>query len=186
MPRGPSGRFDFRAHRGFWPPAASAACGRAPQMNRIWGNVPAFNTYRRLLPRLGVRCRQAASRGLGLHTLRLVHRLYNRRGIACVGFGLSALDSIRIPRNPGAGASCCGAKGAAMVRLGAIRKLQIKTVACRRIPITRPCYLCNTLWKRGGAGPPEAVPLLRVQKSSVIVMTRRRGASRGRPVRWFA
>ena len=70
--------------------------------------------------------------------------------------------------------------------IGTRRKHLIKTVSCSEIPITDKCYLCNTLWKRGGAGSSEAVPLLRVQKSSVIVITRRRGASRGRPVRWFA
>ena len=32
----------------------------------------------------------------------------------------------------------------------------------------------------------EGVPLLRVQRCSVIVVLRRRGASRGRPVKWFA
>ena len=35
--------------------------------------------------------------------------------------------------------------------------------------------MCNTLRKRRGAGPLKAVPLLRVQKSSVIVIGRRRG-----------
>ena len=70
--------------------------------------------------------------------------------------------------------------------IGTRRKHLIKTISCSEISITDKCYLCNTLWKRGGAGSLEAVPLLRVQKSSVIVITRRRGASRGRPVRWFA
>lgn len=69
---------------------------------------------------------------------------------------------------------------------GTIQKQQVKTCTCRKISITVACYLCNTHWKRGGAGAFEAVPLLLVQESSVIVITRRRGASRGRPVRWFA
>ena len=47
--------------------------------------------------------------------------------------------------------------------------------------------ICATPFqKRPGLAPFQAVPLLRVQKPSVIVMLRRRGASRGRPVRWFA
>jgi hypothetical protein len=69
---------------------------------------------------------------------------------------------------------------------GTIQKQQVKTCTCRNISITVACYLCNTHWKRGEAGAFEAVPLLLVQESSVIVISRRRGASRGRPVRWFA
>ena len=63
----------------------------------------------------------------------------------------------------------------------AIEKYAYKTMACREGAITSACYLCNTHPKTDCRNPSEAVPLLRVQKSSVIVMLRRRGASRGRP-----
>jgi hypothetical protein len=67
------------------------------------------------------------------------------------------------------------------------RKQRGKTMACEKNAITAACYLCNTLPKTVVRTPFRAVPLLRVQKPSVIVMLRRRGASRGRPVfRWFA
>src|SRR5882757_4185046 len=69
---------------------------------------------------------------------------------------------------------------------GTIQKSIIKAVPYRETLITTACYLCNTLRKRRGVSLFGAVPLLRVQESSVIVMLRRRGASRGRPVRWFA
>ena len=77
---------------------------------------------------------------------------------------------------------------AATIRVsnGGIQKTTLETNTCGDISITNACYLCNTLRKRGGVGPFRAVPLLRVQKSSAIVITRRRGASRSRPVRWFA
>jgi hypothetical protein len=91
-------------------------------------------------------------------------------------------DSMRTLRFPGTGAACCGAATTAAARFGAISKYRIETISCRKLSITSPCYLCNTRWKRGGVGLLEAVPLLPVQKSSVIVITRRRGASRGRPV----
>lgn len=69
---------------------------------------------------------------------------------------------------------------------GTNRKQRYGTKACEVISFKPACYLCNTHPKTGGLPPFEAVPLLRVQKCSVIVMLRRRGASRGRPVRWFA
>ena len=65
---------------------------------------------------------------------------------------------------------------------GTNEKYLLKTIGCSKVLITAACYLCNTLRKRGGVRAFGAVPLLRVQKSSVIVMRRRRGASRGRPV----
>src|SRR6266540_1485799 len=79
-------------------------------------------------------------------------------------------------------AACCGAHTDKRVSTGTIQNYRIETMPCRETSITNACYLCNTLRKRGKAGPFEAVPLLRVQKSSVIVIERRRGASRGRPV----
>jgi len=57
-----------------------------------------------------------------------------------------------------------------------------RTRAWRESSIAAACYLCNTLSKTAGVAPFRAVPLLRVQGPSVIVMLRRRGASRGRPV----
>ena len=47
-------------------------------------------------------------------------------------------------------------------------------MACRESSITAACYLCNTLSKTAGVAPFRAVPLLRVQGPSVIVMLRRR------------
>src|SRR6266478_3933607 len=55
-------------------------------------------------------------------------------------------------------------------------------MACSESSITTACYLCNTRRKRRAVRRFSAVPLLRVQTLSVIVMVRRRGASRGRPV----
>ena len=69
---------------------------------------------------------------------------------------------------------------------GTNQKKANKTKACDQSSITAACYLCNTLPKTAGLPLLGAVPLLRVQKCSVIVSMRRRGASRGRPVRWFA
>jgi hypothetical protein len=65
---------------------------------------------------------------------------------------------------------------------GTFQKTADITISCTKSPITDACYLCNTYPKTPGHHPFAAVPLLRVQKPSVIVMLRRRGASRGRPV----
>ena len=65
---------------------------------------------------------------------------------------------------------------------GTIQKHLDKTKACDESPITVACYLCNTRPKTICPTPFRTVPLLRVQSPSVIVMVRRRGASRGRPV----
>ena len=65
---------------------------------------------------------------------------------------------------------------------GTNRKQRCGTMACDEISITDACYLCNTVPKTRSRRSFGAVPLLRVQKPSVIVMLRRRGASRGRPV----
>src|SRR5690348_22323 len=62
------------------------------------------------------------------------------------------------------------------------KKYKIKTISSDKRSITVACYLCNTRPKTRLTGPFQAVPLLRVQCPSVIVMERRRGASRGRPV----
>jgi hypothetical protein len=54
-------------------------------------------------------------------------------------------------------------------------------VTCRcRVEVA--CYLCNRFWKTVNPRGITAVPLLPVQGCSVIVISRRRGASRGRPV----
>ena len=52
--------------------------------------------------------------------------------------------------------------------------------------ITVACYLCNTFLKTAQTGPFRVVLLLRVQNCSGMLIGRRRGASRGRPVKWFA
>src|ERR1700724_2685893 len=67
-------------------------------------------------------------------------------------------------------------------RNGTNRKQSVGSKTCDESSITVACYLCNTLPKTACRVPFRAVPLLRVQKPSVIVMLRRRGASRGRPV----
>src|SRR5205814_2611879 len=61
-------------------------------------------------------------------------------------------------------------------------KRQAQTVCYERALITSACYLCNTRWKTSFIGPFRSVLLLCVQRRSVIVIERRRGASRGRPV----
>lgn len=47
---------------------------------------------------------------------------------------------------------------------------------------TVPCLLCNTGPKRRRSSAAMMVPLLRVQRPSVILLARRRGASQRRPV----
>jgi hypothetical protein len=69
---------------------------------------------------------------------------------------------------------------------GTNSKRRYKTISCSESRITSACYLCNTHPKTDRLTLFGAVPLLRVQSPSVIVMQRRRGASRGRPVKWFA
>ena len=112
----------------------------------------------------------------------LVHCLYNRCVIARCGFGDLAFNSMRERHAGGHGPLVAVPTATIGVSIGAIRNYRIETISCRETSITNTCYLCNTLRKTGGVGPLRAVPLLRVQKSSVIVITRRRGASRGRPV----
>ena len=65
---------------------------------------------------------------------------------------------------------------------GTNRKNGYRTNTCDESLIAVACHLCNTLPKTACPALFRAVPLLRVQKPSVIVMLRRRGASRGRPV----
>ena len=98
----------------------------------------------------------------GSHAMSLVRCLYNRCEIACCGFGDLAFDSMRERRVGGREAACCSAHTDIAVSIGTIRKYQIEPMPCRETSITIACYLCNTLWKTGGAGPLQAVPLLRV------------------------
>ena len=95
------------------------------------------------------------------------------------GFGISIRcrwrSVKRKTRQAGAHATIC-------MTNGTIQKHPDKTKACEESPITVACYLCNTRPKTICPTPLWAVPLLRVQSPSVIVMLRRRGASRGRPV----
>jgi hypothetical protein len=108
--------------------------------------------------------------------------LYNRCEIACGGFGEPAFDSMQ-ERCAGGYKPLAAAPTATIGEsIGTIRKYRMETMVCRKTSITSACYLCNTLRKRGRVWMFEVVPLLRVQKSSVIVIERRRGASRGRPV----
>ena len=109
-----------------------------------------------------------------------------KRIIFARGGCFRSLDSVRIEiekgktREPTAFATICTLNGTN-------RKPLERTTACDESSTTVACYLCNTLPKTGALAPLEAVHLLRVQGPSVIVMLRRRGASRGRPViRWFA
>jgi hypothetical protein len=95
-------------------------------------------------------------------------------------FGVARGERGAKPARRGAYATICAPNGIN-------RKQCERTKACEKNAITAACYLCNTLPKTAVRTPSRAVPLLRVQKPSVIVMLRRRGASRGRPVfRWFA
>jgi hypothetical protein len=79
------------------------------------------------------------------------------------------------PAGKGAQAGICAPNGTN-------RKHSDETKAYDESSIIAACYLCNTLPKTAWRIWFRAVPLLRVQKPSVIVMLRRRGASRGRPV----
>lgn len=65
---------------------------------------------------------------------------------------------------------------------GTNQKNRFKSISYRKVSITVTCYLCNTRPKTRQMGRFGVVPLLRVQSRSVIVVARRRGASRSRPV----
>ena len=110
------------------------------------------------------------------------HRLLDMSDIVRRGNRwLCSLDSMRIEaseRKRGAGRPLQPNRAPD----GTFKKNLIKTISYRESSITTACYLCNTRRKRRGVGRFRAVPLLRVQTLSVIVMLRRRGASRGRPV----
>ena len=67
-------------------------------------------------------------------------------------------------------------------RIRSKRKSACKTETCEENSKPSACYLCNTVPKTIRRARSGAVPLLLVQSRSVIVMVRRRGASRGRPV----
>jgi hypothetical protein len=100
--------------------------------------------------------------------------------VATTRFGLVGAPPMRKSGVPAA----CATHGAPN---GTNLKLADKTMPYEQSAITLACYLCNTHSKTDKTPPFEAVPLLRVHGPSVIVMKRRRGASRGRPVfRWFA
>ena len=66
--------------------------------------------------------------------------------------------------------------------IGTNQKHLLKSIGYLSVSITLTCYLCNTRPKTREMRPFQAVPLLRVQGRSVIVVARRRGASRSRPV----
>ena len=162
-------------------------CAQAPRLAALYKSILRGKCrlpvpFAGFLPRLGVCRRQGTARSPCPHAMNRVRCLY-------IGAQSAAVDSATAPSIRGEGGAlgwaqtaCCGAHNSSGESTEAIRKYQIETIACRKTSITNACYLCNTLWKRGEAGPLEAVPLLRVQKSSVIVIGRRRGASRGRPV----
>jgi hypothetical protein len=69
---------------------------------------------------------------------------------------------------------------------GAFSERVDKSVSYEEGSITVACYLCNTFLKTARTGPLCVVLLLRVQNCSGMLIVRRRGASRGRPVKWFA
>jgi hypothetical protein len=60
-----------------------------------------------------------------------------------------------------------------------------KTSFDQRLPLN-PLVSLRDVCATGSRSRFEGVPLLPVQGCSVIVVLRRRGASRGRPVKWFA
>jgi hypothetical protein len=107
------------------------------------------------------------------------------RRIVCNGEVVSAVRFAGIRRAEGE-TRAAGAYATISAPNGTNRKQHERTKACDESSITAACYLCNTLPKTAVLAPFRAVPLLRVHKRSVIVSMRRRGASRGRPVRWFA
>jgi len=151
-------------------------------MQFVPGNLRLPSSFAGFCPGWGVHRRRDASRGLPPHAMSLVRCLYNGCVIARCGFGDLACDSVREGRASGHQPLVAVRAPTVAVSIETIRKYRIETVSCRETSITNACYLCNTLWKTGGLRSLEAVPLLRVQKSSVIVIRRRRGASRGRPV----
>jgi hypothetical protein len=92
------------------------------------------------------------------HAMSLVRCLYNRCEIARWGFGGLAFDSIRERCAGWVQTACCGAHSSSGKSIENIRKYQIETMSCKETSITNACYLCNTLRKRGGPKPLDAVP----------------------------
>ena len=177
----PAGRFDSThiAVPDRWAQAPGAAA-----LNRCI-SIPGISDFHHLSPvfaLVGASPTERRSSRPAPAAMSLARCLYNRCEIARCGFGGLAFDSVRERRVDRHQPLVAVRTPTIAVSTGSIRKYRIKTVSCRETSITNACYLCNTLWKRGGLRSLEAVPLLRVQKSSVIVITRRRGASRGRPV----
>jgi len=74
------------------------------------------------------------------------------------GFGGLAFDSVREKRVDRRRPLVAVRTPTMAVSTETIRKYRMKTVPCREISITGACYLCNTLRKRGGPKPLEAVP----------------------------
>src|SRR5437588_12086704 len=70
--------------------------------------------------------------------------------------------------------------------IGTFSKSSLIPMAYHPCSITIACYLCNTFLKTARTGRLCVVLLLRVQNCSWMLIVRRRGASRGRPVKWFA
>jgi hypothetical protein len=172
----------FHAHRGSRPLRTSAG-GLQHSIDAFRSREsPTSIIFCRFLPWLGRPPTERRSSRPAPASMSLVRCLYNRCVIARCGFGDLACDSVREGRAGGHRPLVAVRASTVGVSIETIRKYRIETVSCRETSITNACYLCNTLWKTGGLRSLEAVPLLRVQKSSVIVIKRRRGASRGRPV----
>jgi hypothetical protein len=114
--------------------------------------------FRRFLPWLGRPPTERRSSRPAPAAMSLARCLYNRCGIARCGFGGLAFDSVRERRIDRHQPFVAVRIPTIAVSAETIRKYRIETVSCREISITNACYLCNTLWKRGGPKPLEAVP----------------------------
>jgi hypothetical protein len=151
----PAGSIRFHALRGSRPLRTSA--GGLPHSIDP-ANLGLPSSFAGFCPGWGVHRRRDASRGLPPHARSLVRCLYNGCVIARCGFGDLACDSVREGRTGGHQPLVAVRAPAVAVSIDTIRKYRIETVSCREISITNACYLCNTLWKRGGLRSLEAVP----------------------------
>ena len=114
--------------------------------------------FRRFLPWLGRPPTERGSSRPAPAAMSLARCLYNRCEIARCGFGGLAFDSVREKRVDRRRPLVAVRTPTMAVSTETIRKYRMKTVPCREISITGACYLCNTLRKRGGPKPLEAVP----------------------------
>src|SRR3954469_17096958 len=122
------------------------------------GNLGLPSSFAGFCPWLGRPPTERRSSRPAPAAMSLARCLYNGGEIVRCGFGGRAFDSVR-ERRVGRHQPLVAVRTPTIaVSTGTIRDYRMKTVSCRETSITNACYLCNTLWKRGGPKPLEAVP----------------------------